>query len=567
MKLDLERTFEREAQGWSYRRALEALLLELDDASAELLALELREGRGAWLTLLGARGGRALYAGDACSGTISALALQGFRVEVLDADAERTRFAAFRAREQTPGQVEIVAQPSGRYALVVLEDGLPEPRAELARFEALLEPEGELVLVGDNRLAYKRSLGRKGAFRVPRPLEFLRRVFATGAREQTLRGYKRALRIGRVRAVEGFALYPHRLDFSHVVALEREHPALSIGPMEQKNRLKLAGKALGLFPVLTPSFALVARLGRPEQMRIERVLGMLAERLRERAPLVETIVATRGNSAVVHTHAGAAWTLHIPLAAKNLRKTELHFRVLGELRTRFPGFPAPEPVFCGTLEGLTFCCERRLPGWSAPQACGDQPRIARMLGQVADKLAGLVVRPSRPFDEADFEAQVAARFRLVIEHASVPGTIERLERMQAEARAKLVGRPLPLVFYHADVRAKHVQVDEQGNVLGILDWGTAEPEGLPYFDLLQLVVHEIKQEHGISAGEAWRRLLARELRDYERECLESYCKAIGLEPDVARAIEELYPVLVAAMAERNWDYSRPRWLQRQFGLA
>ncbi len=567
MKLDLERTFEREAQGWGFRRALEALLLELDDASADLLALELREGRGAWLTLLGARGGRALYAGDACSGTISALALQGFRVEVLDADTQRTRFAAFRAREQTPGKVEIVAQPSGRYALVVLEDGLPEPLAELARFEALLEPEGELVLVGDNRLAYKRSLGRKGAFRVPRPFEFLRRVFATGAQEQTLRGYKRALRLGRVRAIEGFALYPHRLDFSHVVALEREHPALSIGPMERKNRLKLAGKALGLFPVLTPSFALVARLGGPVQMRIERVLGMLAERIRERAPLVETIVATRGNSAVVHTHAGAAWTLHIPLAAKNLRQTELHFRVLGELRTRFPGFPAPEPVFCGTLEGLTFCCERRLPGWSAPQACGDQPRIARMLGQVADKLAQLVVRPARPFDEADFETQVAARFRLVIEHASVPGTIERLERMQAEARAKLVGRPLPLVFYHADVRAKHVQVDEQGNVLGILDWGTAEPEGLPYFDLLQLVVHEIKQEQGISVGEAWRRLLARELRDYERECLERYCKAIGLEPDVARAIEELYPVLVAAMAERNWDYSRPRWLQRQFGLA
>jgi len=25
-------------------------------------------------------------------------------------------------------------------------------------------------------------------------------------------------------------------------------------------------------------------------------------------------------------------------------------------------------------------------------------------------------------------------------------------------------------------------------------------------------------------------------------------------------------VFVAAMAEKNWDYSRPRWLHRQFGL-
>jgi len=154
----------------------------------------------------------------------------------------------------------------------------------------------------------------------------------------------------------------------------------------------------------------------------------------------------------------------------------------------------------------------------------------------------------------------------VIEHAAVPETIARLERMLGEARAQLLGRSLPLVYYHADLRAKHVQVDAQGNLLGILDWGTAEAEGLPYFDLLHLVVHEVKQEHGLSAGAAWRRLLARELRDYERECLERYCTAIGLEANVARVIEELYPVLVAAMAEKNWDYSRPRWLQRQFGI-
>jgi len=62
-------------------------------------------------------------------------------------------------------------------------------------------------------------------------------------------------------------------------------------------------------------------------------------------------------------------------------------------------------------------------------------------------------------------------------------------------------------------------------------------------------------------------LLARELRGYEKECLEKYCALVGLEPEVARAIEGMYPVLVAAMAEKNWDYSRPRWLQRQFGLA
>jgi hypothetical protein len=36
--------------------------------------------------------------------------------------------------------------------------------------------------------------------------------------------------------------------------------------------------------------------------------------------------------------------------------------------------------------------------------------------------------------------------------------------------------------------------------------------------------------------------------------------------EVQRAIEAAYPVFVAAMAERTWGYTRPRWLHRQFGL-
>ena len=44
---------------------------------------------------------------------------------------------------------------------------------------------------------------------------------------------------------------------------------------------------------------------------------------------------------------------------------------------------------------------------------------------------------------------------------------------------------------------------------------------------------------------------ARHLQDFDEYC---------------RAIEAFYPVLVGAMAEKNWDYSRPRWLNRNFGI-
>ena len=41
---------------------------------------------------------------------------------------------------------------------------------------------------------------------------------------------------------------------------------------------------------------------------------------------------------------------------------------------------------------------------------------------------------------------------------------------------------------------------------------------------------------------------------------------MDLDADVAACVGAIYPVLVAAMAETHWNYSRPRWLHREFGL-
>jgi len=110
-------------------------------------------------------------------------------------------------------------------------------------------------------------------------------------------------------------------------------------------------------------------------------------------------------------------------------------------------------------------------------------------------------------------------------------------------------------------------VARDGSVLGYLDWGTTESAGLPYFDLLHLVIHEKKQQLGATAERAWKSVRDRtELLEHEERALAHYRSAVGLDDDTARAIEEIYPVLVAAMAEKNWDYSRPCWLHRQFGL-
>jgi aminoglycoside phosphotransferase (APT) family kinase protein len=623
---DLDRTFERARGGAAYRALLEALLLELPDERAEPLMLLLREARGSWFPLLRARGGELLLIGNALSGTVTPLTDAGFRVTVVDRSSERARFARIRNDVHSPGRTETVICDDldqlpfadASFDVVVEENGLRATRqsrharapsdserelvsresqrsqrpsdddacADLA--ECRRVSRNEVVLIADNRLGYKRSSGRRGQFRVPSPFEYVGAAIAPRRGERTLHGYRRAFARAGCARTRAFSLYPHAQDFSHVVALDESAPALTIGPMERKNRWKLAARAIGLFPVLTPSFAIIGerveRAGRDAShigngstiaTRIERMLAEIAERIGEPAPRIEQLVSTRGNSAIVHTHLPGEpaseprgrWTLHLPLAPKNIPQCERHFRMLELLRARFPSVPAPEPLFIGRADGVSVTCERRARGWTAPQRAGDARRIERMLRDTAEHFAALVVRAAAPLTEGEFAEQVSARFAIVAQHAAVPSTIASLARMHDELRERLVGQKIARVVYHADLRAKHVQIDADGRVTAYLDWGTAEHGGLPYQDLLQLIVHERKQEAGLSAAEAWKLVRDRErLRDYERESLESYARAVGLDDETCRASELMYPVLVAAMAEKNWEYSRPRWLHRQFGL-
>ncbi len=550
----------------AFKAELERLLLDLPRDDANRLMQLTREARGAWLCLLRSAGGRALVVGDPLSGTVPALARAGFAVTAIGADTERLALAGRRDRAVAERAVTRVLATrdrlpfrDGSFELVVSEGSFRDA-AELRRVAR-----GEIVLTADNRLGYKTSSGRRGDFRLRRPDEYL---LARG--ERTLGGYRRALSGPGFEATRALALYPHTRDFSLVAALDEAHPRLPIGPKERENKLKMLGYRLGLFPLLAPSFAVLAAreevFRRPS--RIERVLAALAERLGEPQPVAEELIASRGNTAVVHTAAGkeARWTLHVPLSRQQRVQAERHFERTGELRDRFPGVPVPEPLYRGEIEGLFLCCERRIDGLHAPQLVGVHAAMERMYADAARHLAELVVERNVEIDEAVFDELIGAKVELVARTAGSPGTVGALERMQDEARERLLGKRIPRVLYHADLRSKHVMVAENGSVNAYLDWGSSEASDLPYFDLLHLVIHERKQEAGLTAGEAWRLVLEGGLRDFERAALEDYASRVGLDGEVRAAIEALYPVLVGAMAEKNWDYSRPRWVAEHFGL-
>jgi len=308
------------------------------------------------------------------------------------------------------------------------------------------------------------------------------------------------------------------------------------------------------------------------ETRLQRILQSLSERSNAPKHTAQHLIATRGNVAVVQTRApqsppgpGGApgpWTLHIPLCAQKRRLLKRHAECLRGLPNAHPKVPIPKLHFAGEVEGLWLTSEQRLAGHSAPQLPTNGPEQQRMFAEVGEQLVHLRLPNDQTLDAQRLEELLGDRIRRVMRLSGRRETAQRIGAMQAEACEALLGLTVPRVLYHADLRPKHVQVDSSGHVLGLMDWGAYEPDFLPYVDLLHLFAH-LRPD---SARLQWQRLLENRIEPWERSVLAAYQAALGLPDRYVRAIEALYPVLVAGMAERNWDFSRPYWVHREFGL-
>ncbi|MEL6714244.1 MAG: hypothetical protein AAFP86_10755, partial [Planctomycetota bacterium] len=382
------------ADGAPFKARIEGLLAALDEDAADELMLVLKEGRGAWGLLLCARAGDSvLFVGDARSGTPIALAILGLEVTVVDACAVRIAFAQGRADALVPGRVGFVrADPGQSRAASRVAAASPLPFAD-ASFEACvqerrgdarppLEPSElwrvarrEVFDVRDNRFAYKRSLGRRGAF--DKALAgFVRSAVRAPSGERSLRAARRDVERGpvsrdggaapeRARA-EAYALYPHAREFSHVVALDARTPRLTVGPRERRNQLKVLAQRAGLFSVLTPSFGVHGRVRRADaRTRIERILEELAHARGHETPELEVFVATRSNNALLLTKGSARWALHVPTQPSKRRLVAAHHGWLERVSHEHPHLRVPSPVFVGEIDGVYLSVEERVDGTSA----------------------------------------------------------------------------------------------------------------------------------------------------------------------------------------------------------
>lgn len=580
----IERALEsfRRSADLPYKERLEDFLAKLSPAASESAMMLLKESRGSAAMLLCGGSGRALFVGNALSGTPLALGSLGFQVTVLDRSSLRLMFALARAEAYLPGSTCAVRAGDdahlpfhdGAFQVAVQEDGVPGPKAgwgygieELRRIAT-----DEVLVAADNRFGYKRSTGERGRFRRS-PLRFLKEGLRPSRGEQTLEGTRRVVQ-GPWPASTAYALYPHAQEFSHVVGLDAPKPRLSIGPRERRNALKMWGYHLGAFRWLTPSFAIHAR--REKSMgkrRIERVLEALGERTGEPGATLDILVATRSNNVLALTegpvagHPSGSWAIHIPLQPFKRRMVRAHHDWLVHAAASFPRVRVPQALFAGTIDGLELAACRRVRGLNGTDVTGDPVRTAAMFESAAGQLAMLLEPGSTTMDAELYATLITRRVERVLGLVRRKGTAADLRAREGRLREYLLGRSVRFAMYHADLRSKHMQVLPSGEVAGILDWGASEGRFLPLVDLLQLVIHQRKQESGVTFGDAWKQMCERgHWLPHEAKAINGYAEAAGLGPTDIAAYLDAYPLFVAGMAERNWDYSRPDWIARQFGI-
>jgi len=608
-----------------WRLYLESLMLEALPQDAEHLAQLWRESRAAWLILLPAPSAsrRLLLIGDARSGTAAGAARLGWHVTVLDPNEEHGTFAKERdqATQTTPhlkalqhiesssqnkntnievssgaestssqepqdpntGRSSVAESPSAaapvagplcqasqRFDCVLVED----PSA-LSIEDAAQLSQDLVAQTTDNSLAYKRSSGARADFRTTRPLAFLRCLLFE--RKGHLAAQRRRLNAATHKRARAAALYPDRRDFALVIDLDQDGPGLLIGPMERKNHLKILGHKLGLFPHLTPSFALWSSKQNSAAPRLVDDVLRALEVLLKIAPGTHTpehLVATRGNTALVTTAAG--WVLRIPLGHCAKAAVKSNAKNLKSIPT---AAPTATLLFAGVLElnaggtplALFVTIETRFPGLGAGQLASNQRATARLLAQLGATLAKLESRAPAPMTATDFTELFSGRFQAVRERCAHPDTAAALDSLEANLKDLTTGLTIGRVATHRDLRPKHVIATptgpNAGQLLGLVDWACFDPEGPPLYDLFHFIAQERASRPGSSSRTAWLTLQDRKnLEPHERTAIETYESELHLPPEWYEVIARAYPILFGAMAEEHWDYSRPRWLRRLFGI-
>jgi hypothetical protein len=215
--------------------------------------------------------------------------------------------------------------------------------------------------------------------------------------------------------------------------------------------------------------------------------------------------------------------------------------VLGELTARRSVIPGvPQVLATGRRCGRIAVAETAIHGVPLFSRLRREtyPELASRVTTLLIELAGA----SDPQPRDSWDTRLVGRpfetFQRQFSAAVGAATLEAARR-----RLAALG-PLPLTCEHRDCAPWNLIVAADGQ-LGMVDWESAEPQGLPGMDLIYFLTNAAFMVEGAlrpgRARETYARLLDRSsfLGRVAAACLERYCTAVGIEPGQLAALRVL----------------------------
>jgi hypothetical protein len=132
----------------------------------------------------------------------------------------------------------------------------------------------------------------------------------------------------------------------------------------------------------------------------------------------------------------------------------------------------------------------------------------------------------------------------------------QVERLRRSVEPRLLGRLLPLGWCHGDFKIENVTYDAATlRVAGVLDWEHATQTGLPYIDLMYLLLYN-RRIRGSNWMDAFRALaLERRLSAEERALEQRFLADTGVPADLTPALAAMFLVhhLGVRLALTQWS--------------
>ncbi len=484
-------------EAWS--DAVRGFLRGRDDALDQLDALT-AERRQAWKIFLDLKHGRRLLCLGCGSGAaVQSLASHAGQIHVIEQDIDKLRFVQQRLAIFKPDdEITLLAGggagrlpfATGCFDSVVMAEptGLDAPGLMLGEIRRVLHPEGQFLVLADNRFSFSLPAGWWDRWSAaPKPLPQLARAvgllagwWRKSSGPQSLPGLCRQLGSVGFPELEAFGLWPGRSQLDEVILLRNDRS--SVPPKEAstwKARLRHQGPFL-------PAHCVVAQAGRQRRhSSYERILAAAAQQLagvQEVLPLrVGRHLLTRKDKMVILAQRGDdSLVLRIPFGPAAAVAEERHAAMIEHLAVSHPGL-APRPLAGGRVDGIDYRVETCLPGRSLKSVMLEQGLAAPVEGVegLLEALNPVASLAPAPLEGAAYERLVEARLeRLFV----LLRDQDQQRRLRAFFRSQLYGAAMHFGLAHGDFSSSNIFV--AGKAAGIIDWESAAFDDLPILDAI-----------------------------------------------------------------------------------